>query len=280
MHLKIKNQLWRRILAGLVLLALLAVPVIVNAQTVTQGYTADGDIKNGMIVRLEGKNGVKAQALKSDEAKQMHGVAVAADDSAITLSGDGATNQIYVATTGKYDVLVSTQNGGIKTGDWITISSIAGIGMKVGDSQPVVLGKALGNFNGTSNVSSVVDVSDTAGHSQKVSVGMVGVDIGVGHNPYLASNMTNVPAFLAKAGEAIANKSISTARLYVSLAVLVLTVVIVAIFLYGGVRSGIISIGRNPLAKASIARGLIQVALTGLIIFIVGLFAVYLILKL
>jgi len=50
--------------------------------------------------------------------------------------------------------------------------------------------------------------------------------------------------------------------------------------LYGGIRSSIISIGRNPLAKKSIVRGLIQVITVGVIILVIGLFSVYLLLRL
>jgi hypothetical protein len=50
--------------------------------------------------------------------------------------------------------------------------------------------------------------------------------------------------------------------------------------IYSGIRSGMIAIGRNPLSKKSIVRGIIQVVIVGLIIFLVGVFGVYLLLKL
>jgi hypothetical protein len=52
------------------------------------------------------------------------------------------------------------------------------------------------------------------------------------------------------------------------------------VILYSGVRNTLISIGRNPLSKKTIYKGLIQIILMGLIIFITGLFGVYLLLKL
>jgi hypothetical protein len=50
--------------------------------------------------------------------------------------------------------------------------------------------------------------------------------------------------------------------------------------IYAGVRNGVISIGRNPMSKKSIFRALIETILTSLLILIVGMFAVYLLLKL
>ena len=55
---------------------------------------------------------------------------------------------------------------------------------------------------------------------------------------------------------------------------------IAATLLWSGVRSGMISIGRNPLSKHSIIQGLMQVIIVAVLIFIIGVFAVYLLLKL
>lgn len=50
--------------------------------------------------------------------------------------------------------------------------------------------------------------------------------------------------------------------------------------LYAGIRNGVISIGRNPMSKKSIFRAIFEVILTAALILIIGLFAVYLLLKL
>jgi hypothetical protein len=50
--------------------------------------------------------------------------------------------------------------------------------------------------------------------------------------------------------------------------------------LYSGVRSSVISIGRNPMGRKSIFRALLEIILTSILILIIGLFAVYLLLKL
>ncbi len=258
--------------------ALLGAPAV-QAQTVSQAYETDGSVQKGMIVMLDPKNSKKVLPLSNKTDNAMQGVAVASNDTIVSFAGDGTKAEVFIATNGKYDVLVSTQNGSIKAGDIISISALDGIGMKATAAESVVLGKALSNFAGqqalgTANLK-------TNGGTQTVAIGTIQVDIGISHNP-LAISVTGppVPAFLKKAGESISGKPVSTVRLYAALGVLFVTGFMTASLLYGGVRSSLNSIGRNPLAKKSILRGLIQVIVLGMIVFVIGLFAIYLLLKL
>ncbi len=113
-----------------------------------------------------------------------------------------------------------------------------------------------------------------------MAIGQVPVAIDIGRNPLLQTTVANLPGFLQRASQSIANKPVNSIRVYLSLVVLAISALIAGSLLYGGVRSGVAAIGRNPLSKRSIVRSLVQVTLTSLIIFIIGLFAVYLLLKL
>lgn len=266
------------LLVGLVVFCAGLLPVA--AQTVSQGYGVTGTVQKGMIVMLDPKDSTKVTPLTNKRDKAMHGVVVSANDTVVSLGGDNTANQVYVASNGKYDALVSTQNGPIKKGDIISISALDGIGMKADAGQSVNLGKALTAFDGEKNVSGTAQLA-TSGGNREVTIGLAQVDIGISRNPFAASvEGPPVPAFLRKSGENIAGKPVSTIRLYVSLAVLLITIFMAGSLLYGGVRSSLVSIGRNPLAKKSILRGLIQVVVLGLIVFVIGLFAIYLLLKL
>ena len=251
------------------------------SQAVTQSYNADSSVQMGMIVKLQDKDATTVEPLSQGGIKNMLGVTVAANDAALTLAPQNVKQQqVYVATYGRYKTLVSTQNGPIKTGDYITISSIAGIGMKAGIDQSVILGKASGNFSGTSNVEGTVDIKDDKGHSAKVAIGRIPVSLEVAHNP-LASKATDyVPSFLAKTAVTIAGKPVSAARIYLGAITLLVSAMVTGSILYSGVKSGMTAIGRNPLSRKSIIRSLIQTVTAGLIIFVVGIFAVYLLLKL
>ncbi len=278
---KIKNYLtWQRILAliGLQLLIAASVYSPISAQSVTTGYYADQALQRGMIVRLKKNDVTKVEPVDSDASEHMHGVVVNSNDSPISLASDG--QKVFVANNGRSEVLVSTQAGKIVIGDYIVVSALAGIGMKAGTIQPFVIGRAVAEFDGSKGVISTMDVKDSTGASHRVDIGRIEVDVGIAKNPLLKAVEPNLPGALRKVAETIAGKPVNAARVYVSVLVFGITAVVAGSLLFSGVRSGIISIGRNPLSRKSIIRGMLQVVLTGIIIFITGVFGVYLILRL
>ncbi len=269
---------WAGIIAGFAAPALIVATAA--GQAISQSYGVTGTVQKGMIVMLDPSNSQKVKALSNTSDASMLGVVVAANDTVVSLGGDSSTYQVFVAASGKYNVLMSNHNAVIKAGAIISISALDGIGMKANGDQSVILGKALTGFDGVNNVSGTATLKTSNG-AKNVSIGLIQVDIGISHNPLAASaNGISLPSILRKSGEGIAGKPVSAARLYVSLGVLVLTLFMAASLLYGGVRSSLVSLGRNPLAKKSILRGLAQVVLMGLIVFVIGLVAIYLLLKL
>jgi hypothetical protein len=263
---------------GLVFLTMLSLAHPLAAQTVTQGYASDDNLQRGMLVSLKDGDPTKVEPADDGNAKRLHGLVVNPNDAPVTLSNEAQKN--FVATVGRYEGLVSDQNGAVKAGDYITVSKVRGIGMRVDTKSENVIGKALEDFDGKSNVLSTTDLKDNGGVTQKVNIGRIMLDIGIGANPLAKPEEVNLPGFLKKATEAIAQKSVSPLRVYISLAILAASVAIAGSMLYAGVRSSMISIGRNPLSKQSITKSLMQVILTSFIVFIIGIFGVYLLLKL
>lgn len=270
---------WRRVIALAILLFLVVVSAqhSLQAQTVSQGYNSDQVLQRGMIIQLKKDDGTKVEPTSVNTMDRMHGVVVNSNDAPVTLSNDGS--KVFVATTGHFDVLVSTQGGSINAGDYITISAIDGIGMKSSTEEPMVIGRALASFDGKAGAISTTEITDTAGAKRTVNIGRVETDIGIARNPHLKAPEPNLPEFLERASTAIAGKKVNPVRVYVSVVVFIICTIIAGILMYGGIRSGIISIGRNPLSKKSIIRSMVQVILTGFIIFISGIFGVYLLLK-
>jgi len=251
------------------------------SSAVTQSYNADSSVQLGMIVKLKDKDSKTVTPVSSGEISDMLGVVIPSDDATIVLTPQTTTTQqVLVATSGRYSVLVSNQNGPIKTGDFITVSSVAGIGMKADESQLEVIGKAASGFSGTANVIGTVKLKDSLGHTNSVALGRVDLDMRITHNPLFQKTADYVPGFLAKAATAVANKPVSVARIYLGMALLFVSSIIAGEMLYSGIRSGMIAVGRNPLSKKSIIRSLIETVIAGLIVFAVGIFAVYLLLKL
>jgi hypothetical protein len=136
------------------------------------------------------------------------------------------------------------------------------------------------DFDPKKDIVSVVKLKDTSGKDFEVSIARLQIQINVARNPLLKSTEAELPDALKRITDTIAGKQTSPFRGYVSLAVFVLSTVAAASLMYGGVRSAMISVGRNPLSKKSIMRSMLQVIVSGLIIFITGLFGVYLILRL
>ena len=249
-----------------------------SPSAVAVGYGSNGNLQNGMIVQLVPKNVSKVEALTANNIDQMYGAVVPATAAPVTLSNNSGNGQVFVATVGRYNVLVSNQNGPIHSGDYITISSLTGIGMKADTTDAVVLGKAAANFDGNTNVEGSAILKTSSGKSISVSISSISVNLDVNHNP-LDGPVNGVPGFLRGAANVVTDQSISTMRLYFAFAVFIVAAIVTGSVLYGGVRSSMIAVGRNPLAKSRIMSSLFKVIFSSAVIFIIGLGAVYLVLK-
>lgn len=197
---------------GLVALIFLSVSGPVIGQAVIEGFDSDAALQRGMIVQIKKDDKTKLEPVTLETADQMHGIVVNPNDAPVSIADDG--QKIFVATTGQYDLLVSNQAGAINAGDYITISALAGVGMKAGSREPFVIGRALIGFDGNKDVISTMELTDSAGQSRKVAIGRTKVAIGVARNPLLKGEDPNVPEFLRRATETIAGKPVDAVRIY------------------------------------------------------------------
>lgn len=278
---QIKSKLsLKRISALIALLGIIfvALSAPLSAQTVTQGYKSDSVLYRGTIVALDAEDTSKVVPVSPENQDLLHGVVVAPNDSTFTLSQD--QEKTFVATVGRFDALVSTEAGPIQPGDFITVSNISGVGKKAGDKDAYAVGKAIEGFNGEANSITDQELKDSLENTSNVTIGRISVDISVGFNPLLRPEDSSLPEFLSKATEAIAGKQVSAVKVYISLFIIFSAGAISGSLLYSGIRSSVISIGRNPLSKKSITKSLMQIILTSIIIFLIGLFGVYLLLRL
>lgn len=246
-----------------------------SAQDVTQGYLADETLQNGLIVQLKAGDKAKVESLTQEQETNMLGVVVSSSESPVSIS-DPDERQVFVATQGRYDVLVSTQNGQIRTGEGVVISSVKGVGMKVDELHRILVGKALENFDGESDAESKVKLSD----GRTVALGRIRVDISVKRNPVFSGDtIAGVPHALSRLAYAVTDKPVTAFRIYAGLAVMFLCMLVSGAILYSGIHGGMASVGRNPLAKNAIMRNMVGTTLMALIVVSIGLFAVYLLLK-
>lgn len=246
-----------------------------------QGYGSSAILDSGTIVQLTGKDSNQVKIATQSELQNMFGVVVNRNQLPLALSNAELKNETFVAVSGTYSVLVSTQGGPIAVGDYVTLSSVNGVAMKAGSEEKTVFGRAAGKFDGKVVVLGTTTLKDSTGKPSKtVTIGSVPVTIDIKRNPNIKSTKANLPEQLQRLGQAIAEKEVSPIRIYLSMGITIVSLIAAIAVLYGGVKSGVISIGRNPMSKKSIFRALIQVILTSLLILIIGLFAVYLLLKL
>lgn len=246
-----------------------------------QGYAAKQVIDYGSIVELVDRDARQVKVASQSELKNMFGVVVDPQILPVRLSSGDLENEVYVAVSGTYNVLVSTQGGAINAGDYITLSSINGVGMKAGTEEASVFGMAVTGFDGTNGARGSVAIQDVDGNAlETVQLGTVPVTIEIQKNPNEKSTKARVPEALERIGQAIAEKEVSAIRIYISLAITAVSLITALVVLYTGVRSSVISIGRNPMSKRSILRALLEIILTSFLILVIGLFAVYLLLRL
>ena len=266
--------------------AIIAVPAAAQEKATygggsVQSYAADAPIANGTIVQLTGNAADRVKVATLAEQQNMFGVAVDRNQLPLILTSEDKQNEVFVAASGTYNVLVSNQNGSIAAGDYIAMSSTNGVGMKAGTDKVTVFGRAVGNFDGQSNTLGTATLNDTSGGMLKtVNLGSIPVTIDIKNNPNELTTQSNLPEFLQRVGKEIAEKEVSPIRIYLSMAITFISIIATIVMLYAGIRNAVISIGRNPMSKKSIFRALLEVILTSVLILIIGLFAVYLLLRL
>ncbi|MBW4061711.1 hypothetical protein HJC99_04040 [Candidatus Saccharibacteria bacterium] len=258
---------WRQFAQGMGALALALVLPGVAMASLSQGYNSAGAIATGSLVALDQKAGTVVAA-DTTTADQLFGVAVAPGSVSLSLGNTG--NQVQVVTTGSANVLVSTEGGKIAVGDVITVSSISGVGQKSPSGKHRIIGTAQADFDGTGADSTKATIKDSSGASKEVSIGQIPVVIAVADYTTNAGGQDyQLPSWLQNFSNQVAGKTVAPIRIVVAGLILLVTLVSVTVLLYAAVRNSIISIGRNPLSRSSVLRGLLVV-----ITIVLGLLAV------
>lgn len=248
---------------------------IVYAQTpgleATSVYEiADTSANEGDIVTATNKGLVKAQ--KSFDSK-MFGVI---QEKPILVFREINSKGKAVIRTGVAEVNVTTLNGAIKYGDYITSSSILGKGQKAADSG-YVIGIAMAEFTGQG-------ANQVDGPNGKVAQGKIPVAIKIEYaeitNPRYTSRLFNFirSSFL----ENIANpdKFDIVIRYVVAGLITLFSLTFGFLTFSRSIVKSVEAIGRNPLAKSTIQLSMIMNLALLLITGIMGIVASILIIRL
>jgi len=211
----------------------------------------------------------------TDNAERLLGIAVRTDHTLVAI--DPGKDVVQVATTGNAEVLVSTVNGAIHQGDKVAASAFSGIGMKSTKTGSHVVGLALADFNADDSRNTTLTVKNKQGVDKRITVGYIPVSIAVGTDTAGVdeAGATGVQRYV----QSLTGHSVSMTRILIGLVIAVITLVALMVLLYAAISGSLISIGRNPLAKTSILRGLIFVLIFALIGAIFSFAIVYLIIQ-
>lgn len=203
--------------------------IFARTYTITGTQPASGD-----IISLNPDTGkLHLSGVAGD--RTIFGVAVA--NPILLLRSSGGT--VPIVTSGQVDVNVTTNAGPIRVGDFVTSSSRPGEGELATSTQGYVLGTALAPFP--------ADAGSYA--TGTLATGTIPVLLSVG--PYPASAVPQPPQQQARKN--FLNVNAGTVLRYVLAATVAIGSIALAFRNFGSsIRDGIVSVGRNPLAKSSI----------------------------
>lgn len=258
-------------LASLGFLCLTLTTGVEALTSISQSFATKSGLPLGSIVSLQKDTGDEVIAAGIGNADSILGVVINADTALLSLSS-GQKNQVQVATSGIVQVLVSDINGPVTRGDHITSSPIDGVGMKASGNVRIV-GIAQGDMaNGSKQT-----YKEKGGAEKSVNVGDVPLLVNVAYF-FKEPNKTLIPTAIQNVANAIAGREVSPVPIFISGAIFLIMMIIVAMMVYSMIRSSIISIGRNPMSQSAVYRDLIQLSALVLVILGVSVVSIYLIL--
>jgi hypothetical protein len=236
----------RIVVFGFMLVMIGGAPAAASSANISHSYNSQGAIPNGSLVSLDTDRSDFVKLANVQNGQQLLGVAVDSDDSLIAV--DSAEGKVQVAESGTVSALVSTLNGDIKVGDKISVSPFNGVGARAG-ADAVVIGLAQTPFNSRSEASSSRTIRDEAGKATRIYFGYVRLNIGItGATGEDGKSVNTLQRWLKN----LTGRTIPTAKAIIGLIVILVAVIAIITLTYGSIYSGIISIGRNPLAKFTI----------------------------
>ena len=252
-------------------LTLLVSPAALAITSLSESYTAKGNLAIGSLVSVQDDQTDIVTASESSNVDNLIGVVIASGSSLLTVSS-GKDGQVQIATSGTLPVLVSDINGTINRGDHVTASPVKGVGM-LATSNVRVIGIAQGKMANVKEQS----YKGSDGKTRTMKLGEVPVLVNVAYY-FKEPDKTLVPAAIQNIANSLAGRDVGTLPILISGAIFLIMLIIVSSLIYSMIRASIISVGRNPLSQSAIYRDLVQ--LSGLVLGIlgVGLVCIYLVL--
>ena len=217
----------------------------------------EGDLADGTLIC--GTEGSVNKPCEREYDPNMIGVVT--NTPSVAFVTDNATGMVPVLSSGKVYMRVSSLNGNIVVGDFITSSKIVGVAQRASKSG-YIIGSAMEEYN--------------ENDSQKVGKILVSLTL---KPAVLKKNAeANLLQMIKDGVEGAFDSPLSALRYLVS--ALIVSVVFIFGFIHFGriAKSGVESIGRNPLASKAIQMGVIMNMGITVVIMAASVFVAYLIL--
>lgn len=265
MHLTfIKKQ--RFIVPALILLVVLFTS---NVNALSRGYTTqDQSLRPGMVVSLVDENSVE----RADQTTADKAIGVAQSEGGSNIAFSSGEASLLVEISGEALVYVTDFNGAISSGDNLTLSPIKGVLMK-GDKGKDVFGVAISDM--ASDGDDYVIETNQGNKSVKIAQ----VKISLDRKGFAGTNVIQEDSTLKSIGRAVTGREVSEVRVLVALLIFLVVMIAEGGIIYGAISSSIVSLGRNPLAGNIIRHELIRVLFIAIGVLLIGLGAIYAILR-
>lgn len=248
---------------GLLLFTILFISKTTYAQnsffTIATKYEIKGEnIKPGMIVTNDGQS-ITVSKFAYDP--NIFGIIV--NSPAITIGKKVENAETYeVSTIGTVSVLITNENGVVKKGDYITSSSIDGVGMRA-DQAGRVVGMAVSDSKEEISGEQLVLVSLNYENIEEKALRRVGAVRSAGSAPFLNQlSLSSLSEYFPNSG---------VIKLIGIIVILVMTFSLSVLYYTQISKKEVEALGRNPLATKTIEKNMVLHGAVAVLICVGGL---------
>lgn len=245
---------------------------LASSSTISEEFSTDKSFPIGSVVSINRENPSSVELGTIGNGAYLFGVVVNQNNGSVTFSKQDSSTT--VALSGEVQVLVSDANGEIKKGDFIGASWLEGVGMKSLESdRQKLVGVALEDFS-RSSAKPYGEIQTYTG-DKDISVAVLKVRL------FDKEGMVKEGATatgLERIFNGVAGKQVSMAKILASAVLFIVTLIVASMFIVSSIRGSFISIGRNPMASASIYRSLLHVSGLSVLVLIIGTALTYVVL--
>jgi hypothetical protein len=254
------------ILLGFLLFSILILDVGFSlAATVGEEFTSDQILEKGSVVSLSQDNPKKVELTTVSNSEYLIGVVNESESNVVTYAKNSGEVKVSVSLAGETEVFVSDANGEIKKGEFIGASWLEGVGMKsITNDKQKLLGVAVEDFSLSD--SSNYGVIDTPNGPKDINIDTVTVRLFDKEGSEELTKVGGLEGFLSS----LAGKEVSFLKVMAGSLIFLMSVVVAGFFASSSIRGSFISIGRNPMASATIYRSLLHVTMVSVIVIVIG----------